>query len=99
MKQWIVCVVGVYALCGVFAFAEEPIKATTDSGKKVILYLDGTWKYIKNEIPSGSRKQVFSRTVQATEKAEFAGGKYILFFDSSKWQREESEEAGHLKWR
>ena len=46
-----------------------------------------------------SRGQEFSRSVQATEKAEFAGGRYAIFFNPEKWKSEKSEETGRLTWK
>jgi hypothetical protein len=98
MKQWLIWAVGIYALCATPVFAEGPIKATTESGKPVILYSDGTWKYAEQEKPPMSQGQGFSRSVEATEKVEFAGGKYAIFFNPGKWKLGRSEETGRLSW-
>jgi len=45
-----------------------------------------------------SRGQEFYRSLKATEKAEFARGRYVLFFNPEKWKRQKSEETERLTW-
>jgi hypothetical protein len=99
MKRWVRVLVGFYALYGVLVFAEGPIEATTESGKQVILYTDGTWAYTAQKPLPMSQGYKFSRSTEATEKAALMGGRYALFFNPQKWKHYAVQEQGRLAWR
>jgi hypothetical protein len=77
------------------AVAEEPITATTASGRVVLLYPDGTWKY-QDETPAPSTAALtrFVKAPAATEKLPLNQGKVVLHFDPLKWKQEKTEEPG-----
>lgn len=63
-------------------------KATTESGKLVVLNPDGTWKYAAEPVstPSPSDSS-FVRASSATEEARLNRTGYRLFFDPNKWRQ------------
>ena len=73
-------------------FAQE--KATTDSGQKVLLFKDGTWKpEIKVATPN-SKTAIFVKSVDSTTKVSIARGKFSLYFNPKKWKQKGPEEGG-----
>jgi hypothetical protein len=72
-------------------------RATTSSGRTVLLYPNGTWKYA-DSVPaskgaSGERK----RPASATARLDFLRGKASLHYDPTKWQEQQSSEPGRLQ--
>jgi hypothetical protein len=71
-------------------FAQQPITATTDSGRAVLLYPDGTWKY-KDEGKSATaapKLQSYAKSPTATEKLVLNQGKVVFNFDPEKWKQD-----------
>lgn len=64
-------------------------RATTASGKVVLLYPDGTWKYASDSSAAGR-----GRSGRATAKVDLARGKAALYFDPAKWKITKSDEPG-----
>jgi hypothetical protein len=48
------------------AFGQEPIKATTFDGKRVLLYSDGTWKPVTTEAGSAAHLGAFAEPSRVT---------------------------------
>jgi hypothetical protein len=71
-------------------FAQQPISATTDSGRAVLLYADGTWKYKDVGKPTTPSPKLMSYTKSptATEKLVLNQGKVIFNFDPGKWKQD-----------
>src|ERR1043166_4250800 len=78
--------------CTLSLTAQE--RATTASGRIVLLYPDGTWKYAPPAVnlPMSGR----TRPSTATEHIDLARGRAALYFDPSKWKVTKSEEAGQM---
>ncbi|HEY2294905.1 MAG TPA: hypothetical protein VGM86_29730 [Thermoanaerobaculia bacterium] len=71
------------------AWAQE--KATTESGKKILVFPDGTWKPdTEKPAPAGPT----SVPAGSTTKLAFNHGKSALFYNPKKWKVEKEEEAG-----
>jgi hypothetical protein len=73
-------------------------KATTESGKKILVYPDGTWKpeaaqAAKQAGPGSS----FSRPASATAKLSINRDKSAVFYDPKKWKPKPGDEVGHYE--
>lgn len=67
-------------------YSQEP--ATTVSGKAVLLYSDGTWKY------ATQKSDAFSRPASATERVQLTDGNAVLYFDPAIWSVLSNREQG-----
>lgn len=71
------------------AWAQE--KATTDSGKKILVFPDGTWKPdTEKPAPAGQT----ALPAGSTAKLAINRGKSALFYNPKKWKVEKEEEGG-----
>lgn len=74
------------------AAEQKEIIATTESGKKVVLLPDGTWKY-KDPVPAAG---AHTRSDKATEKLEINRGQCIFYYDPSRWKMKSGEPAKNM---
>jgi hypothetical protein len=67
------------------AIGQETIRATTDTGKEVVLYADGTWKHAtavaSKPTPLGLRKPTSATKLFKSDRAGFG-----IWYDEAKWQ-------------
>lgn len=63
-------------------------RATTESGRQVLLFPDGTWKYAPTTSTPGSH----DRPAQATSEIALARGAASLYYDPAKWRRDELDD-------
>ncbi|MFN8012810.1 MAG: hypothetical protein U0P81_15680 [Holophagaceae bacterium] len=68
-------------------------KATTASGRVVLLFPDGTWKEDKPAAVPGGREGA-TRPRSATEKFPVLKGKASIYYDPQKWKPKGPEEGG-----
>lgn len=66
-------------------------KATTESGKKILVFPDGTWKPDAEKPAPGGPSSV---PAGATAKLAINRGKSVLFYNPKKWKVEKQEEGG-----
>lgn len=66
-------------------------RATTEDGRKVLLYPDGRWKYEPAPTIAG-RGRVHARPIGATERIDLPRGAMTLFIDPGKWKQTPSED-------
>lgn len=81
------------------AAAQSPARARTETGRDVLLYPDGTWKYAAEEAKA---KQGSAFNKQTTASAAFTPqrGDFVIWYDPNKWRQERSREGddiGHFK--
>lgn len=62
-------------------------RAMTESGRKVLLYRDGTWKPEGPSAGKADPQSAFRRPAAATEKATFNKGRFSVYFDPSLWKK------------
>lgn len=74
------------------ALAQE--KAMTESGKKILLYPDGTWKPAQVSGEASIKPGAYSRPASSTAKAEINRGKYVIYYNPKKWKPKGDEEGG-----
>jgi hypothetical protein len=76
----------------------QPARATTEDGRKVLLYPDGKWKYAP-AAPSGRAPRSYARAAAATEGIDLLRGGMTLFVDPGKWRRTPSEDPTRISFR
>ena len=69
------------------SYAQGPTKARTESGKEVILYPDGTWKYAP-ETAQPKRDSIYTKPASARASSTPDRGDFVIWYDESKWQLE-----------
>ncbi|HYX81224.1 MAG TPA: hypothetical protein VE714_02450 [Gemmatimonadales bacterium] len=77
-------------------------RATTSSGRVVLLYPNGTWKYASPAVTpasAGAGAAEHRRPASAVARLEFAHGKAALYYDPKIWQQAPSDEPGRLRLR
>lgn len=80
------------------AVSQEAIRATTDTGKEVVLNADGTWKYAtvvaSKAAAAGLRKPASSTKLFKSDRAGFG-----VWYDEAKWQLSpKSDEPGRTEF-
>jgi len=73
-------------------------RATTEDGRKVLLYPDGRWKYEPAPAIAG-RGRAHARATGATERIDLLRGGMTLFIDPGKWRQTPSEDPTKLSFR
>ena len=76
----------------------QPARATTEDGRKVLLYPDGRWKYAP-PAAKGRAEKSYIRGVAATEGIDLLRGGMTLFVDPAKWKRTPSEDPTRISFR
>src|SRR5262245_15605830 len=67
------------------AVCQDPIKARTETGKDVLLYPDGKWKYVEETKKDSSGPQVHNKPLSAKTLFKPTGGNFELWVNESKW--------------
>jgi hypothetical protein len=78
--------------------AAQATQATTEDGRKVLLYPNGKWKYAP-ATPRGRGAAAYTRTTSATEGIDLLRGGMTLFVDPGKWKRTPSEDPTRISFR
>ncbi len=74
-------------------------RAVTESGKKILVFPDGTWKQEAGEPGKEARPGAeLSRPATATAKASIHRGKSAIFYDPAKWKTKGPEESGRSEF-
>ena len=69
------------------AAAQSPTTATTDDGRKVLLFPDGKWKFAAAST-AGAAGRANTRSPAATERVELLRGAMAIFVDPAKWKKQ-----------
>lgn len=72
------------------AAAQAPVNATTEDGRKVLLFPDGKWKPAPS--PPSAGKGAFVRSPKATERVELLRGAMAIYVDPAKWKKQPDTE-------
>ena len=67
------------------AICQETMRATTDTGKEVVLYADGTWKYA-TAVASKPTSPGLRTPASATKLFKSDRGSFGIWYDETKWQ-------------
>ena len=81
------------------ASAQVPTRATTEDGRKVLLYPDGTWKAQPSAPAQPASGKAFARAAAATERIDLLRGGMALFVDPAKWRQAPSEDPAKISFR
>lgn len=69
-------------------FAQSPLKATTDDGRKVLLYPNNTWKFAPEASQQVSQAGGYTRSAAATRTVDILAGSTRLSYDPARWTQE-----------
>jgi hypothetical protein len=64
---------------------QDPIKAKTETGKDVLLYPDGKWKYVEETKKESSEPQVHNKPLSAKTPYKPFAGNFEIWMDENKW--------------
>lgn len=79
--------------------AQQPAAhATTEDGRRVLLYPDGRWKY-EPAAPAPAVGKVYARVTAATERVDLLRGGMTLFIDPGKWKQTASDDPTKISFR
>ncbi len=81
------------------ALAQTATHARTDTGKDVILYPDGTWKFAPEEAPPKGDSS-YGKSASALKAYKPQRGDFTIWYDETKWQlevRRNDDGNGHLR--
>lgn len=95
IKKVCLLMVGLLQAVGVCAAG---IPATTELGKKVLLFDNGTWEYVKT--PAAPRKDAGkkeSATPAVAERIELLKGKAVVSYDPRKWRNLKEVQPGRFE--
>jgi hypothetical protein len=81
------------------ASAQAPTRATTEDGRKVLLFPDGTWKTQPASPAQTISGKAFARAAGATRRIELLRGGMALFVDPAKWSQAPSEDPTKISFR
>ena len=98
MLSRILAALSLAALLGQPVSSAEII-ATTKEGKTVVLYDNGTWKYLEEAnkpAPVGGQGK-YARAASATEKLDLLRGKASVYYDPAKWKNLKESEPGRFE--
>jgi len=85
---WLIVIWLCYVPLGVQAADPQSIKATTETGRAVLLRSDGTWVYIQDQAPAPQKKKQpaqYFKPEAATVLLKGTRVPYGLWYDSNKW--------------
>lgn len=68
------------------ANAQNPTRARTESGREVLLYPDGTWKYAEVATREPTRPGAFNRPATADKAVTSQKVAFKIWIDQSKWK-------------
>ena len=75
-------------LAGSSAAAQNPLNATTDDGRKVVLYSNNTWKFAPETVAASAASGGHSRPASATSVVDIHAGVTRLSYDPARWTQE-----------
>jgi hypothetical protein len=81
-----------------FTFAQNPVRARTETGKDVLLYPDGTWKNAP-DVPASSHNSTFSKPATARMSYKPSRGDFTIWYDPTKWRLQQDrtgDDKGHF---
>ena len=75
-------------LLGSSGLAQSPIKATTDDGRKVLLYPNNTWKFAQAAGQQTAQAGGYTKPASATSVVDIHAGSTRLSYDPARWTAE-----------
>ena len=68
-----------------YGFCQNPVKARTESGKEVLLYPDGKWKYVEDKKETPSEPKPHNKSPSAKTQVKTPRGNFEIWIDQAKW--------------
>lgn len=78
--------------------AADSIQATTQDGKKVVLYPDGTWKYVELKATAEAGARVFLKSPDAVKQVSGSVQNFKISINEDKWAQKESDDPNKLSF-
>lgn len=86
-------------LLGVTGVARGQIRATTEDGRKVLLYPDNTWKLAAAPAQPTSGSSSFTKPASATKVVDIHAGTTRLSYDPARWTPEASTDRTRMMFQ
>ena len=74
-----------------FVCAQQPIGATTDDGRKILVYPDGTWRLQKQASPE-PHSETSEKPANATHFVKATNGSFGVWIDTQKWTQQSASD-------
>jgi hypothetical protein len=81
MKTIIIIITLFASVIGVFA--QQPTTATTDDGRKILLYPDGTWRLLKTPVSEPSTARAYQRPTEAKLFVKMPTGPFGVWMEAN----------------
>lgn len=78
--------------------AADSIQATTDDGKKVMLYPDGTWKYADQKATAAAGAKGYAKSPNATKAVSGPVQNFKVWINEDKWVQKVSDDPTKLSF-
>ena len=95
MKTIIIIITLFASVIGVFA--QQPTTATTDDGRKILLYPDGTWRLLKTPVSEPSTARAYQRPTEAKLFVKVPKGPFGVWINQQKWKQDAPVEEDAIK--
>jgi hypothetical protein len=79
--------------------AQAPIRATTEDGRKVLLYSNNTWKFATEPVQQASGGGKYVKPASATRTVDIQAGSSRLSYDPGLWTPEPSTDRTKLTFQ
>lgn len=79
-------------------FSQNPVKARTETGKEVLLYADGKWKYVEDNKETSSEVKAHNKSASAKTLSKTPRGTFEIWVDESKWSGPSTSD-GRMQFR
>jgi hypothetical protein len=86
MKTIIIIITLFASVIGVFA--QQATTATTEDGRKILLYPDGTWRLLKSPVSEPSTARAYQRPTEAKLLVKMPTGPFGVWINQQKWKQD-----------
>ena len=82
-------------------FAQQATTATTEDGRKILLYPDGTWRLLKTPVSEPSTARAYQRPTEAKLFVKAPKGPFGVWINQQKWKQDApvEEDASKITFR
>ena len=80
-------------------FGQNPVKATTEDGRRVLLYPDNTWKLARGAAQAATPSGGLTRPATATKTVDIHAGSTRLSYDPTRWTPEPSTDRSRMTFQ
>jgi hypothetical protein len=80
-------------------FGQNPVKATTEDGRQVLLYPDNTWKLALGAAQAATPSGGLTRPATATKTVDIHAGSTRLSYDPTRWTPEPSTDRSRMTFQ